>query len=304
MVILWIVCSVLLILVVVLLLKIIWINRSLDELCIELNACLTEHSNTLVSISSNDRQLRHFAADLNKQLRLLRKQRRQYIHGNQSLKAAVTSISHDLRTPLTAVCAYLDLMEQEEKTEKVERYMHIIRNRVELLNQLTEELFRYSVTIVSDLEELVEPVIVNDVLEDSIAGFYTLLKERGIKPIIQLPQKKIIRQLNATMLSRVLINLITNAVKYSDGDLEISLTEAGEITFKNTASALDQVQVGRLFDHFYTVHNAENSTGLGLEITRTLITRMKGTITAEYKNNKLYIRILLPKDTAVPLHES
>ena len=88
-------------------------------------------------------------------------------------------------------------------------------------------------------------------------------------------------------------NLLNNAMKYSDGDLDITLSEEGEIIFTNTASGLNEVQIGKLFDRFYTVEAARKSTGLGLGIARTLIEQMNGTISASYKNNRLSICIFL-----------
>ena len=87
---------------------------------------------------------------------------------------------------------------------------------------------------------------------------------------------------------------MNNAIKYSDGDLEITLSETGEITFANTASELNEVQVGKLFDRFYTVEAARKSTGLGLAIARTLIEQMNGSISAKYENNRLSICIFFP----------
>ena len=94
--------------------------------------------------------------------------------------------------------------------------------------------------------------------------------------------------------SRIFSNLRNNAIKYSDGDLNITLNDTGEITFSNTASDLSEVDVKKLFDRFYTVENARKSTGLGLSISRILIEQMKGTISAQYKNGKLSICIWLP----------
>ena len=110
-----------------------------------------------------------------------------------------------------------------------------------------------------------------------------------------MPEEKVVRLLDRAALLRVFSNLLQNAVKYSDGDLNIILTAAGEIEFSNSAAALNNVEVGRLFDRFYTVEAARNSTGLGLAIARTLIEQMHGTIRADYESNKLYIRILFPK---------
>lgn len=92
-------------------------------------------------------------------------------------------------------------------------------------------------------------------------------------------------------LTRIFANLLNNAVKYSDGDLDITLSDMGEITFSNTAKTLSAVQVEQLFDRFYTVEVAHHSTGLGLSIARTLVERMGGEITAEYVVDCLTIRI-------------
>lgn len=289
----WFLCGVLFVIVIVLLMKVLFLKKGMDEICEELIEHLSNGSNTLISISTGDKQIKHFAAELNKQLRILRKQRQQYLSGDRELKEAVTNISHDLRTPLTAICGYLELLEREEKSAAVERYISIISNRVEALKQLTEELFRYSIILVSEKDTVKEKIILNEMLEESIAGFYVALKERSIEPNVQLPQNKVVRYLNSSTLSRVLSNLLNNAIKYSDGDLDITLTEAGKIIFTNTALGLNEVQVGKLFDRFYTVEAARESTGLGLAITRTLIEQMNGTISARYENNKLSICILL-----------
>ena len=97
------------------------------------------------------------------------------------------------------------------------------------------------------------------------------------------------RRLNQAALSRVFGNILDNAVKYSDGDLDISLSDDGKIIFSNTAISLDEVQVGKLFDRFYTVEAARRSTGLGLAIAKTLVEQMNGKIEANYKNKKISI---------------
>ena len=290
----WILCGILLISVLLLMGKIRLLKRSMDEICAEFKEHLLVDTNTLVSISSNDAHVKKLASEINVQLRLLRKQRRQYLNGDRELKNAVTNISHDLRTPLTAICGYLDLLEQEEKSETVSTYLEIIRNRAELLTQLTAEFFRYSVIISGQNNAEIKPVVINGVLEESIAAFYAILNEHGIIPNIQMPETKVIRMLDRSALTRVFSNLLNNAMNYSDGDLDITLLDTGEIIFTNTASGLNEVQVGKLFDRFYTVEAARKSTGLGLAIARTLIEQMHGTITATYENGRLSIHILFP----------
>lgn len=109
-----------------------------------------------------------------------------------------------------------------------------------------------------------------------------------------MTENKVIRKINRASLSRIFSNLMNNAMKYSDGDLNITLTDEGKIIFSNTASNLSVVEVNRLFDRFYTVETARNSTGLGLSISRILIEQMNGTISAQYENEQLSICICIP----------
>lgn len=251
---------------------------------------LASDTNTLIDISSRDPYLCRLAASINTQLRILRNQRHRYQNGDRELKEAVTNISHDLRTPLTAICGYLDLLHKEPLSENAVRYLSLIENRTEAMKQLTEELFRYSV-ILSTQELEMETVCLNGVLEESIAAFYPALTSRGIRPQIHMSGKRIERQLNREALSRVFSNILNNALKYSDGDLEITLREDGEIVFANTASGLNEIAVGKLFDRFFTVEAARNSNGLGLAISKTLVEQMGGSISAKLIDHVLSIQI-------------
>lgn len=240
--------------------------------------------------------MRELAAVINRQLVILRREHLRYTRGDAELKTAVTNISHDLRTPLTAICGYLDLMKNEEKSEKLSKYLDIIEDRADAMKQLTEELFRYSVVMSENGEAVTETVTVNNVLEDCIMGYYAALCEKGIEPSVHITEKKIVREISRADLSGVFSNLMGNVLKYSDGDLDITLDDDGVITFSNTASSLDGVDVGRLFDRFFTVEAARSSTGLGLSIARSLIEKMNGSISAEYFDHVLHIQICLPEE--------
>ena len=285
-----IVIGILLLIIFVLAVKVYFLRKSAQEIAEAFRDRLTADTNILIDISTRDPYMRKLAADINVQLRLLRQQRHKYLTGDRELKEAVTNISHDLRTPLTAICGYLDLLDKEDKSENTSRYLSLIGNRVEAMKQLTEELFRYSV-ILSTGELVLETVCVNGVLEESIAAFYGALTSRDIQPEIHITENRIERQLNRESLGRVFSNILNNALKYSDGDLEIFLHDDGEIIFSNTASSLNEVQVGKLFDRFFTVEAARNSNGLGLSIAKTLVEQMGGFILAELENKKLNIRI-------------
>ena len=288
------VIGILLIIIFSLVIKLFFVHKTVREIEAQFTERLMTETNTLIDISHRNKIMCGFAKRLNTELRKLRKERHRFQQGDLELKNAVTNISHDLRTPLTAISGYLDLLDNAEKSEEAERYIKVIRNRTEVLRQLTEELFCYSVVTSPEYDNDVEFVSVNSVLEESILGFYAVLQERNITPNISMPENKVFRKVNRAALSRIFSNLLNNAIKYSDGDLNITLNDTGEITFSNTASDLSEVDVKKLFDRFYTVENARKSTGLGLSISRILIEQMKGTISAQYKNGKLSICIWLP----------
>ena len=285
-----IIIGILLLIIFVLAAKVYFLRKSAQEIAEAFRDRLAADTNTLIDISTRDPYMRKLAADINVQLRLLRQQRHKYLSGDRELKEAVTNISHDLRTPLTAICGYLDLLDKEDKSENTSRYLSLIANRVEAMKQLTEELFRYSV-ILSTGDLKLDTVYVNGVLEESIAAFYGALTSRGIQPEIDITENRIERQLNRESLGRVFSNILNNALKYSDGDLEITLHDDGEIVFSNTASGLNEVLVGKLFDRFFTVEAARNSNGLGLAISKTLVEQMGGSISAELKEKRLVILI-------------
>ncbi len=283
-----IIIGLLLLIIFVLVAKVWFLRKSAQEIRDAFHDRLTADTNTLIDISTRDPYMRKLAADINTQLRLLRKERHRYQQGDLELKEAVTNISHDLRTPLTAINGYLDLLEREEKSETVQRYLSQIQNRTEVLKNLTEELFRYSM-VTSSQELKPERMDVVRALEESLLSFYAVMQEKGIQPEIELPEEPFYRELDEGAVNRIFSNIISNALKYSDGDLSVAMDKNGCVRFRNTAGNLNAVTVGRLFDRFYTVEASRNSTGLGLSIARTLTERMGGTIEAEFEDGYLTI---------------
>ena len=283
----------LLVIIFALLLKIFYMRKAIKEIKRGFSEKLYTDTNTPIMLSSYDKLVSSLANDINVELKELQKQKHRYIQGDKELKNAITNISHDLRTPLTTICGYLSLLNKEEKSKHIARQLSIIKNRTFALKQLVEELFRYT-TIISDTENSVyTETVINNVLEDCISSYYAIFKEKGITPNINLCEQIIVRSVDKTALLRIFNNVIDNAIKYSEGDLTISLFENGKIVFSNHTSDLNEIQIGKLFDRFYTVNTARKSTGLGLSIAKALIEKMDGNISADYSNNVLSIIIKL-----------
>lgn len=324
------ICVILAVIIIILSVRFYLFQRSMQEITDGLEEIIDRKldTNTLLTVSTRERHICRLAGQLNKQLRLLRKEHLRYENGDRELKEAITNISHDLRTPLTSINGYLDLLQKEltqqhprealqtlnsghtpngdrENASKALRYLEIIRNRTEAMKQLTEELFRYSI-VLSDREENPVSLSLNRVLEESLIAFCGDLEQREITPDISMPEQPVLRTLDEASLTRVFSNIISNAVKYSDGDLHVKLTAEGTVTFSNRASGLTPVTTAKLFDRFFTVETVnmpenfksesmqEHSTGLGLSIARLLTERMGGSIGAEYKDGELHITVRFP----------
>lgn len=282
-------CAALAVAVLVLGGKLVLLRRAAKEIRTELADRLSSDTNVGLDLSCGDRSMRQLAAELDQQLKALRMEHARFSSGDRALKEAITNLSHDLRTPLTSICGYLELLEQEEKTEAAARYLRLLANRVSALKELTEELFRYSLVLSGERYETREPVVLNQALEESLAAFYAAFQEKGITPVIQIPEARVVRPLNRAALSRILSNILSNALKYSDGDLSVTLEPAGRLSFSNHAGRLDAVRTAKLFDRFFTVESGQDATGLGLSIARTLTEQLHGTISADYHQGRLCI---------------
>ncbi len=277
----------------VLTIKLYFIRKAAWEIETAFQNRLKSETNALIDISSRDRRMRSLAASINAQLRTLRSQRLRWERGDLELKDAIAGISHDLRTPLTAICGYLDLLEQETLAEPAARYLAQIQNRTEALKELTEELFRYSIAASS--QPLVPvPLDLRGALEEALLSFYGAMEQQSITPEIQLPESRVERCLDPSALSRIFSNILGNTLKYSSGDLTVNMDQEGTIAFTNAAAGLTTVTAGRLFDRFYTVQTGSSSTGLGLSIAKLLTERMGGSIGAEYREGKLTITLRFP----------
>lgn len=271
------------------------LRYSLREIESQLAEILALDTNALITVSSRDKTARRLAAALNRELRALRAERLRLQNGDAELKTAITNLSHDLRTPLTAINGYLDLLKGECDLPTITRYLDIIRERTDAMRSLTEELFRYSVVTSAENKLHPAPLSLNDELAQSLAAFYGVLTEKGITPQISMPDTPVARTLDAEALRRVFGNILANAAKYSAGDLSVTLTDDGEVTFANHAAGLTAVDAQRLFERFYTVEAARHSTGLGLAIAKHLTESMGGKISAEYAGDVLSVRIKFGK---------
>lgn len=289
----YIVISILIFILMALVIKMFFIKKSLKEICIDLNRILKSDTNSLLTVDTHNKDILNLANILNKELKNLRRQKIQYENGNQELKRTITNISHDIRTPLTAISGYIDLIKENESKEKQKEYIEIIERKTNDLIFLTEQLFDFSKAVDNIPNIQKERCCLNELLEESLANFYIAFKENNITPKIKITKDKIYRNVDKITINRVFENILSNIIKYSDGDCEVLLDKKGRILFANKAILLDSTTVEKIFDRYYTVENAKKSTGLGLSIAKQLIELNGGKIEGKYLNSKLILTIEL-----------
>lgn len=297
-------CVLLALALLLLLWKIKLLRQSAEELRRGLQERLETDTNTLLSIPSRDKAMCRLAAGLNGQLRQLRQERRRFRQGDRDLQDAVANISHDLRTPLTAICGYLDLLESEEKSAAAARYLAAIRGRTDHLRELTEEFFRYAAAL--SVQDVVprEPVNLNRAVEESLAAWYGVLSAKGIVPEVELPETPVVRELEPEAVSRILGNVLSNVARYSEGDLRIVLGEDGTLMCSNAAPTLTPVLAEKLFDRYFTVESGGQGTGIGLTITRHLTEKLGGTAEVEWREGVLTVFLRFPVQGEGNVHRS
>ncbi len=288
-------CALLLIALILAVVKIVLLRRGFDELAENIEDQVKCKTQIPVTLTTTDPHAKRTAEIINRELTNLQKERNEYLDGNRKVAEAVTGISHDIRTPLTAINSYLDLMADEKDEELKKQYLERIKTRTLSLSDLADELFKFSTsadpsqyTVKSGDEEL-EIIDINRVLEECILSFYAGFKVKGIEPDIVLPERSVYVECDRKSANRIFENIISNALKYADGSLQIKLDENGQAVFSNPAPDLTPVSAAKLFDRYYTVKEGSESTGLGFSIARELIGRNGGTIESEFKDGILSI---------------
>lgn len=287
----YIIIGILIIMLMFVIMKLVFIKKSVKDITIQLNSILRSDTNKILTISSFDKDVRKFANDLNIELEELRKQRLKYENGNQDLKKTITNISHDIRTPLTVIIGYIELIKKQKDGNKKKKYLEVIENKTNDLVIMTEQLFDFSKVVDIGIKTEKHTYCLNELLEEALANYYIILKESNITPQISIAKEKIYKVVDKNTIIRIFENIISNVIKYSNGDFKVQLNNDGKIIFSNKATYLDATTVEKIFDRYYTVENAKKATGLGLSIAKKLVELNGGTINAKYEKSYLIIEI-------------
>ena len=216
----------------------------------------------------------------------------------EELRASISNMSHDLRTPLTSIMGYLQMIKSEKPSEADKKeYMDIVEKRTKSLQKLISSFYDLSRIEGNEYNFNYKKVNLSNVLCENIAVFYNDFINNNIEPVIEIEEgiKEIISDEGA--ITRIFSNLIANMIKHGENYVKISLKQENNIIiteFTNKSTGLTQENVDKLFNRFYTVDNSrsDRNTGLGLYITKILVEKLGYDITAKLENENLKIKIV------------
>lgn len=214
------------------------------------------------------------------------------------LRASITNMSHDLRTPLTSIMGYLQMIKSEKSSETDKKeYMDIVEKRTKSLQQLISSFYDLSRIEGNEYKFNYKKVNLSNILCENIALFYNDFINNNIEPVIEIEEgiKEIISDESA--ITRIFSNLIGNMIKHGENFVKITLKQENDMIiteFINKATGLTEENVDKLFDRFYTVDNSrsDRNTGLGLYITKILVEKLGYNIIAQLDNEILKIKII------------
>lgn len=248
--------------------------------------------NKKLRISLSNKQIEKLAGIINEKKHLEQKTNIQIIQEKEQLKHSIANISHDLRTPLTSIQGYLTLLKDCEDKEEQEHYFSVIQAKTDYLTELVQIFYDLSLIESDDYILGIEKIDVNRIVTDCLISKYNELKE--LSPTIKIENAPVWITGNAVACKRIIDNLVTNAIRYSNDYIEIVMDADGIFTVKNTTSELKNIDVNILFQKFYTVDTSRSNgnTGLGLYIVKELLNKIEGGIKEiSYKNNILTISV-------------
>lgn len=261
--------------------------------------------NRILKLASPNRDLEALLVVMNHILEKNREDRISYKKREQEFRRQIENISHDLRTPLTAIQGYLSLMDQEHLSGESREALEVIHRRADNLQYLINQFYEYSILISDDQRLEMQQIELGRMCREMLLGSYQKLEERGIEVCAEIPEKSVFIQADEHALERILGNLLQNAVRYAKTGLKLKVfetEEAAEILCANDTEHLKSEDVPKLFDRFYMAEQARNQagTGLGLTISRHLTEAMGGTMTAELEEKWLMFHVVFFKKNENP----
>jgi len=279
---------------------IIWkYQRQVKDICRQLAFLMKHDSNMLIHREFGLGGIGMLSDRLNDLLELRRKEKQYYQEKETLIADTYTNLSHDIRTPLTSLDGYFQLMEACENVEEQRRYLNIIHERIHSLNEMLEELFMFTKLKNESYRLELTSCCINRILKATVFSYYDDWVRREIQPDIQITEEQLYIDGNKQGLSRIIQNVIKNGLDHGEKKIRIVLKREQNravLRISNQVIASEKIDIEHVFDRFYKADAARSktSTGLGLSIAREFVRRMNGEIGAKIEENEFIVEMSFP----------
>lgn len=269
-------------------------QRQVRDICRQLSFLMKNDSNMLVTGDTGFLGLKELMEILNQLLMNRKKEHKKYLEKEQMISDTYTNLSHDIRTPLTSLDGYFQLLEQCEDEEEQKHYMDIIQERIRNLKEMLEELFLFTKLKNESYHLEIKRCCINQILKQTIFSYYDEWTSKGIEPDIRITDQLLYIEGNEAALQRILQNVIKNALDHGTRGIGISLEEKDRksiIRIWNEVRDPEKTDPSKVFERFYKADESRNKTssGLGLSIAKEFTQKMHGEIFAELEGKMFYI---------------
>ncbi len=256
-------------------------------------------------LAAPDKASEELLSEINALLKLREDDQAAFRNREKTIRQQVANVSHDLRTPLTSILGYLQLLEDGSLTEAQRRsYLEVVEGRAKALQSLIISFYDLSRLEAGEYPIVREQVDLREVICQLLAAFYDEL-EAHFQVEVALPEDLPLVWGDQAALSRVYTNLLRNALEHGSGTLSIQArrTEAGvETCFTNGGAELTQEQLPHVFDRFFTSDQTRSgrNTGLGLAIVKVLTDQMGGSAKADLRDGKFSVALCWRSESSGP----
>ncbi len=264
------------------------VNKQLKE------QCKTKAFSPL-QMELGDKEMEELGERLNDYLRLYSECEARSKATEIKLKRAIANMSHDLRTPLTSILGYIQLLREEDVTlEEKEKFLEVAQKKGKSLQGLLNDFFKLSVVESVDYELSLQPINVDNLVKELLFSYYDHFIQKQVQPELLFPNKPLWVLGDEEAITRVVENLVGNVLKHAKGEVKVKLYEVGEqvdLEVSNWADGLSQEAVDKLFDRFYKADKIRmgNGAGLGLCIAKSFMEKMGGSMEAHLEGGRLVI---------------
>ena len=271
-------------------------QRQVKDICRQLAFLMKHDSNMLIHREFGLGGIGMLSDRLNDLLELRRKEKQYYQEKETLIADTYTNLSHDIRTPLTSLDGYFQLMEACENVEEQRRYLNIIHERIHSLNEMLEELFMFTKLKNESYRLELTSCCINRILKETVFSYYDEWVRREIQPDIQITEEQLYIDGNKQGLSRIIQNVIKNGLDHGEKKIRIVLKREQNqavLRISNQVIASEKIDIEHVFDRFYKADAARSktSTGLGLSIAREFVRRMNGEIGAKIEENEFIVEM-------------